>query len=93
LASRFPKAKRRHDEIDLGRTGYPAITDEDMDEPDAKRADLRDRDMMTVPEVADYLKVHPTTIYRLLKAGSKLGQFRVGGVWRFRRQLVEGLGN
>jgi excisionase family DNA binding protein len=40
--------------------------------------------IMTVKEVAAYLRVHPTTIYRLLRQGM-LPAFRVGADWRFRQ--------
>jgi excisionase family DNA binding protein len=38
--------------------------------------------IMTVREVAQYLRIHSTTVYRLLKQG-KLPAFRVGSDWRF----------
>jgi excisionase family DNA binding protein len=38
--------------------------------------------IMTVSEVAEYLRIHTTTVYRLLKQG-KLPAFRVGSDWRF----------
>jgi excisionase family DNA binding protein len=41
---------------------------------------------MTLREVARYLSVHQLTIHRAIKAGAKLGQFRVGRVWRFSRE-------
>jgi excisionase family DNA binding protein len=37
---------------------------------------------MTVAEVADYLRVHRTTIYRMIASG-ELRPFKVGRVWRF----------
>jgi excisionase family DNA binding protein len=40
------------------------------------------RSLMTVTELAEYLKVHPSTIYRLVKTG-KLPSLRVGADWRF----------
>ncbi len=40
--------------------------------------------MMTVEELAAYLRVSPWTIYRMLKR-KELPAFRVGGDWRFRR--------
>ena len=43
-----------------------------------------DSPVMTVKETADYLQVHMSTIYRMLKAGS-LPSFRVGSDWRFRK--------
>ncbi|HJU29514.1 MAG TPA: helix-turn-helix domain-containing protein, partial [Candidatus Binataceae bacterium] len=45
-------------------------------------------DFFTIDELAEYLRVHPTTIYRLLRQG-RLPGFRVGGNWRFRRGLIE----
>jgi len=44
--------------------------------------------MMTVREVALYLKCHSSTIYRLIKAGD-LPRFRLGGDWRFLRSEVD----
>jgi excisionase family DNA binding protein len=44
--------------------------------------------VLTVNELSDYLKVHPTTIYRLLKAGQLPG-FRIGSDWRFNVEEIE----
>jgi excisionase family DNA binding protein len=44
--------------------------------------------VLTVNELAHYLKVHPGTVYRLLKAG-KLPGFRVGSDWRLSKEEVE----
>lgn len=44
--------------------------------------------IMTVREVAEYLKLTEKTAYRLAAAG-KLPGFKVGGSWRFRRSDVE----
>ena len=38
--------------------------------------------MLTVDQVAEVLRVHKSTIYRLVKRG-KLPAFRVGSDWRF----------
>ena len=38
---------------------------------------MPDPDLMTVDELAAYLKVHPATIYRLIKRG-ELPAFKVG---------------
>jgi excisionase family DNA binding protein len=46
------------------------------------------RPVLTVRELAKYLKVHPSTIYRLLKTG-QLPAFRVGGDWHFNVAEVE----
>ena len=43
-------------------------------------------DVLTLKEVAEYLKVTERTIYRMV-ADRKIPAFKVGGSWRFR--LVE----
>jgi excisionase family DNA binding protein len=45
-------------------------------------------DVMTVKELADYLRVNPTTVYRLLRR-RQLPGFRVGSEWRFNRAAIE----
>ena len=45
-------------------------------------------EIMTVADVAEYLKCHPSTIYRLLKAG-QIPAFRVGYDWRLRRSDID----
>lgn len=44
--------------------------------------------MMTPREAAQYLGLHLITIYRLIKKG-KLPAFRVGGQWRFKKDLLD----
>ena len=44
--------------------------------------------IMTVKELAEYLKIHPSTIYRLLKTG-QLPAFRVGSDWRFNVEEID----
>ena len=44
--------------------------------------------VLTVNELSDYLKVHPSTIYRLLKTGQLPG-FRIGSDWRFNVEAIE----
>lgn len=44
--------------------------------------------VMTVRELAAYLQVHQSTIYRLLKY-SKLPAFKVGSDWRFIKSQVD----
>jgi len=43
---------------------------------------------MTLEEVADYLRVHPSTIYRLIKKVSIPG-FKLGSDWRFHRETID----
>ena len=45
-------------------------------------------DVLTVKEVADYLKMCPVTIYRLAKGG-KIPAFKIGGDWRFKKISIE----
>ncbi|MBV8453562.1 MAG: helix-turn-helix domain-containing protein [Deltaproteobacteria bacterium] len=44
--------------------------------------------IFTIKELSVYLRVHPTTIYRLLRQG-RLPGFRVGSNWRFNRAAIE----
>ena len=49
---------------------------------------MGETDVMTVREVAEYLKVKERTIYRLLSLGD-IPAFKVGGSWRFRRGEID----
>ncbi len=44
--------------------------------------------LLTVEQVAQYLKVDKLTIYRLV-AQRKLPAFKVGNQWRFKRSMLE----
>lgn len=45
-------------------------------------------EILTIREVADYLKVTERTIYRLAGA-KKIPAFKVGGTWRFSRGEID----
>lgn len=45
-------------------------------------------EILTLKEVADYLKLAEKTAYRLAAEG-KLPGFKVGGSWRFKREEIE----
>ena len=45
-------------------------------------------DILTITEVAEYLKVAERTLYRLA-AAKKLPAFKVGGTWRFSRTDID----
>lgn len=45
--------------------------------------------ILTIKEVAEYLKVTERTIYRLA-AAKKIPAFKVGGTWRFRATDIDG---
>jgi excisionase family DNA binding protein len=44
--------------------------------------------VMTVREVSDYLHVHPSTIYRLLKR-NQIPAFHMGSDWRFNIESID----
>ena len=45
-------------------------------------------DILTLKDVAEYLKVTERTIYRLA-AAKKIPAFKVGGTWRFSKSEIE----
>ncbi|MDU8543834.1 MULTISPECIES: methylation-associated defense system helix-turn-helix domain-containing protein MAD1 [Pseudomonas syringae group] len=45
-------------------------------------------EIMTLKEVAEYLKLAEKTAYRLAAEG-KIPGFKVGGSWRFRKEAIE----
>jgi excisionase family DNA binding protein len=47
----------------------------------------RDQEIMTLYEVAEYLRLHPVTAYRMVKRGD-VPAFRIGTEWRFRRERI-----
>ncbi|MBV8359892.1 MAG: helix-turn-helix domain-containing protein [Deltaproteobacteria bacterium] len=44
--------------------------------------------VLTVRDLSSYLRVHPSTIYRLLKTG-QLPAFKVGSDWRFNVEEID----
>ena len=44
--------------------------------------------ILTLENVAEYLRVHPSTIYRLLKK-KQLPAFKLGHDWRFNRESID----
>ncbi|HHH31785.1 MAG TPA: DNA-binding protein [Polyangiaceae bacterium] len=45
-------------------------------------------DILTIKEVAEYLKVTERTLYRLAQEG-KIPAFKVGASWRFKRADID----
>ena len=45
-------------------------------------------DVMTLPEVAEYLRVHSSTVYRLLKKKA-LPAYKIGSDWRFNVEDID----
>ena len=52
------------------------------------RFTMKSREIMTVPEVAEYLRCHESSIYRMLK-NKQLPAFKVGADWRFNRSQID----
>ncbi len=46
------------------------------------------QDILTIKEVAEYLKVTERTLYRLAQEG-KVPAFKVGASWRFKRADID----
>ena len=47
-----------------------------------------EEDVFTVPELANYLRMKPITIYKHV-AGGKLPGFKVGSQWRFKKRTID----
>lgn len=46
------------------------------------------KQVMTVKEIAEYLSVHPMTIYKYVQDG-KIPAFKIGASWRIRRDSIK----
>ena len=46
-----------------------------------------DQEVLTVKEICDLLRVHPSTIYKLIR-DDKILSFQVGADWRFRKDVI-----
>ena len=44
--------------------------------------------VLTLEEVSQFLRVHPSTVYRLLK-DRRIPAFKVGSDWRFNQESIE----
>ena len=44
--------------------------------------------MMTIDEVAEYLRMHPMTVRRMAREGA-VPAFKVGRQWRIKRELLD----
>lgn len=57
--------------------------------PNLKRTPIVD-EILTLEEVATYLKVTPRTIYRMLDE-DQIPAFKIRGAWRFRKDEIEAM--
>jgi excisionase family DNA binding protein len=44
-------------------------------------------EVLTIKEVSNLLRVHPTTVYRLIRQG-RIPSFQIGTEWRFLRPRI-----
>lgn len=44
--------------------------------------------VMTVHEVSNYLQIHPSTLYRMIRR-SQIPAFRIGSDWRFNVEAID----
>ena len=49
---------------------------------------MADDDVLTVQELAGYLRIKPLTIYRFAECG-KLPGFKIGSRWRFKKNSID----
>jgi excisionase family DNA binding protein len=64
------------------------MSNSDFDRETAANFDTMAQRVMTVQDVSAYLRVHPSTVYRLLKR-NQLPAFRVGSDWRFNVEAID----
>jgi excisionase family DNA binding protein len=81
LSDRLGMAKKRHDTpTEVTQKIEPGNDTSELDI-------LGTEDIWTIGDVARWLRVHPTTIYRLVKKRDLPG-FKVGSDWRFRQSDI-----
>jgi len=53
-----------------------------------EKTEVTGNEIMTAPEVAQYLRLDKATIYRLAQAG-EIPAVKVGRTWRFKKELID----
>ena len=48
----------------------------------------KEEKLMTVKEVAEYLRLDEHTVYRMARKG-EIPAYKVAGQWRFKKELIE----
>jgi PTS system nitrogen regulatory IIA component len=49
---------------------------------------VRDKEILTTKEVAEYLAIHPLTVHKYARQG-KIPAFKIGTDWRFHKRYIE----
>lgn len=48
----------------------------------------KEKEIMTVKQVADYLQMDEHTIYKLARSG-QIPSIKIAGQWRFKREIID----
>ena len=48
----------------------------------------KSKQVLTVKDIAEYLDVHPMTIYKYVKEG-KIPAFKIGASWRIKKDSIQ----
>ncbi|TKJ31985.1 hypothetical protein CEE39_06575 [bacterium (candidate division B38) B3_B38] len=59
-----------------------------MDKIDEEKKKKYKPSIMTLPELAKYIRVHKSTVYRMLKHKS-IPAIKVGNQWRFKKDRID----
>jgi len=49
---------------------------------------VKEKEILTAKEVADYLHLHPLTVHRYAREG-KIPGFKIGTDWRFQKKYIK----
>jgi excisionase family DNA binding protein len=49
---------------------------------------MKNKEIMTAKEVAEYLNIHPLTVHKYAREG-KIPAFKIGTDWRFHKKYIE----
>ena len=71
--------------VDLSKLGNPKSR---KTKPDGFQMSEVESEILTLEEVAAYLKAGKRTVYRLAQKG-EIPAFKLGGTWRFRRSELD----
>ena len=81
----FLLASAYHPLVELGKLGNPKSR---KTKPDGFQMSEVESEILTLEEVAAYLKAGKRTVYRLAQKG-EIPAFKLGGTWRFRRSELD----
>ncbi|MDH5405815.1 MAG: helix-turn-helix domain-containing protein [Candidatus Aminicenantes bacterium] len=59
-----------------------------MDKIDEEKSRRYKPSIMTLPELAKYIRVHKSTVYRMLKQ-NRIPAIKVGNQWRFKKERID----